>query len=864
MRIFFLALISAVLLLSLASGAMAQGTGGMTCPSTGWCQTWPVTGLPGFPPQSAGWNRLLFDTVMGRAVAWQEEPDTGVVTFSTAWYSYPYQPVVPSTGTPWREEATCGDRGSIAVYNHHGLTGASLTQSDLTFQLDTSACSTSCACGDPCNMNCQACLWPEQSLFNPGEIPAMWIDDEEMQYSSVNETTSDPHFGQVTLSARGIRGTSPAAHSISTDVFQGCPNPMGLLGDALTSITDHANSRHPWRNMAFDSKRERWWQATGKPENGTFRDTWFYCPNVNSFCPTAPAYTRVVASNAPPRTDSAVEYDSDHDVLLLYGGTNGGVETDTTYIFCIGFANPSYGCTTANQWFLVSTSCSGTRWDGSACNSDDNPGPGGRNTLSLTYDSFDHAFILFGGTNSSNDGCPGTNAPPWNGTNCPSEPNDTWVYDVPSRTWTQLSNSGNIPAPTRRPAIAYDSFRHQLTMWQGPTTCCSVPPPSGQYESGTYSLTINLSMKTANWTITNIGANGATQPPPPYSQAGSGAFQHNHAEENLVYDPADDVYIFVDLFPPSTDQLATWQLPGISLGGPPPPPKMVKLTPASATYGVQLAGTQSAPQPFTLMNTGSATVNITSIGFTGANPLDFAIPSQGTTCPVTGGTLNVGAQCIINVALAPQSAGSKSASLSVSDDAQGNPQTSTLTGSANDLNLGASPSGSTSATVTAGMTANYSLQVNPVDGFSDTVGLTCDSSSVPHSTCSVMPSSLNVNGAAAPFTVMVTTMSNAHLAPLSRFAPPKKLAPYRLWPVLLLSMLLGFSLLGLAAPPRRLAWGTALAMLLLLSLAGCGATGSGGGGGGGGNGTTPGTYHPTVTATVQGVSRPLKLTLIVN
>jgi hypothetical protein len=51
-------------------------------------------------------------------------------------------------------------------------------------------------------------------------------------------------------------------------------------------------------------------------------------------------------------------------------------------------------------------------------------------------------------------------------------------------------------------------------------------------------------------------------------------------------------------------------------------------------------------------------------------------------------------------------------------------------------------------------------------------------------------------------------------------------------------------------------------MLLLLSLAGCGATGSGGGGGG--NGTTPGTYHPTVTATVQGVSRPLKLTLTVN
>jgi hypothetical protein len=867
MRHIFLASMLAMLLLLSAGGAMAQGTGGQTCPPTGWCQTWPVTGLPGFPPQSAGWNRLLFDTTMGRAVAWQEEPDTGVVTFSTAWYSYGYLPVVPSSGSPWREEATCGDRGPIAVYNHHGLTGAALTQSGLTFQLDTSACSTSCACGQPCNKDCQACLWPEPSIFNSGEIPAMWIDDEEMQYSSVNETPSDPKFGQVTLSTRGIRGTSSAAHAISVDVFQGCPNPMGLLGNALASITDHANSRHPWRNMAFDGKRDRWWQATGKPENGTLHDTWFYCPNVNAFCPTAPSYTRVAGANAPPRTDSALEYDSDHDVLLLYGGTVGGAETDTTYIYCIDFANPSYGCSAANQWFLVATSCSGTRWDGTACNSDSKPGPGGRNTLSLTYDSFDHRFVLFGGTNDNNDGCPGTSAPPWNGTNCPSEPNDTWVYDVPSRTWTQLTNAGDIPAPTRRPAIAYDSFRHQLTMWQGPTPCCSSPPPAGHYEQGTYALTINLAKATANWTITNVGSGGATQPPPPFSQLGGGPHQANHAEENLAYDPANDVYIFVDLFPPATDQLATWQLPGVSLGGAPPPPKTVKLTPASASFTTQLAGTQSAPQPFTLANTGSATVNITRIDFTGANQLEFAIPSQGTTCPLTGGTLGVGAHCTIEVAFAPQSAGSKSASLIVADDAQGNPHTSTLTGTANDLNLGASSGGSTSATVTAGQTANYNLQVNPVNGFGGAVGLSCDSSFVPNSTCSVMPTSVNVSGAPALFSVMVNTKSNAQLTPLGRFTPLspftplKRFTPYRPWPALLLAVLVGLSFLGFAASRRRLAWGAALAMLLL-SLGGCGATGSGGNGGS--KGTPPGTYKVTVTASVQGVNRPLKLTLTVN
>lgn len=148
-----------------------------------------------------------------------------------------------------------------------------------------------------------------------------------------------------------------------------------------------------------------------------------------------------------------------------------------------------------------------------------------------------------------------------------------------------------------------------------------------------------------------------------------------------------------------------------------------------------------------------------------------------------------------------------------------------------------------------------------MDGFSGTVNLACDSSSVPKSSCSVTPTSLNVNGAPAPFTVMVTTMSNARAIPLGPFSLLKRFTLYRSWPALLLALLVGLSLLALAASRRRLAWGAALAMLLLLSLGGCGAIGSGGGGG---KGTPPSTYTVTVTTSVEGVNRPLKLTLTVN
>ena len=100
----------------------------------------------------------------------------------------------------------------------------------------------------------------------------------------------------------------------------------------------------------------------------------------------------------------------------------------------------------------------------------------------------------------------------------------------------------------------------------------------------------------------------------------------------------------------------------------------VLLTPTRIDFGNQPIGMASSSQPVTLTNTGEAPLTITNIGFTGANAGDF---SQTNTC---GTSVAPGASCTISIIFTPTMAGARSASLSVSDNAPGSPQTVTLTG----------------------------------------------------------------------------------------------------------------------------------------------------------------------------------------
>jgi Abnormal spindle-like microcephaly-assoc'd, ASPM-SPD-2-Hydin len=100
----------------------------------------------------------------------------------------------------------------------------------------------------------------------------------------------------------------------------------------------------------------------------------------------------------------------------------------------------------------------------------------------------------------------------------------------------------------------------------------------------------------------------------------------------------------------------------------------VTLTPSTLAFGNQKVKTASTARTITLANIGTAAVSITRIAFTGTNAADF---SQTNTC---GSSVAAGGSCTISIKFTPQATGTRSASLSITDNAAGSPHTAALSG----------------------------------------------------------------------------------------------------------------------------------------------------------------------------------------
>ena len=101
------------------------------------------------------------------------------------------------------------------------------------------------------------------------------------------------------------------------------------------------------------------------------------------------------------------------------------------------------------------------------------------------------------------------------------------------------------------------------------------------------------------------------------------------------------------------------------------------VSPTSLNFGNQKQNTTSAPQTVTLSNTGTAPLTISSILLGGTNAGDF---SRTTTC---GATLAAGANCTISVTFRPGKKGTRTATLTITDNSNAVPnsrQTVSLTG----------------------------------------------------------------------------------------------------------------------------------------------------------------------------------------
>jgi hypothetical protein len=262
--------------------------------------------------------------------------------------------------------------------------------------------------------------------------------------------------------------------------------------------------------------------------------------------------------------------------------------------------------------------------------------------------------------------------------------------------------------------------------------------------------------------------------------------------------------------------------------------------PTTLTFAGQLVTTTSAAQTVTVKNTGGSNLTISSApSISGTNASDFAI-ATGTTC-TSGSSIAANATCIINVTFTPPAgaAGSRTATLSIADNAAGSPQSVTLSGTAGDFTVSAQ-----GATINAGSTATIAVTVGSVGGFTGAVTLTC-TATIPDGSCNAPATAVT-----APGTANVTVSTQGSLVPPASDRKP----PISMQQAALVALALMLLLTLPVARRFRTRLGLAGAAAVLVLVAGCSHTLR----------TPSGSYPVTITGTSGSVTHAVTVTVTVN
>jgi hypothetical protein len=163
------------------------------------------------------------------------------------------------------------------------------------------------------------------------------------------------------------------------------------------------------------------------------------------------------------------------------------------------------------------------------------------------------------------------------------------------------------------------------------------------------------------------------------------------------------------------------------------------LSPQSLDFGNQALNVASNSQTVTLVNAGSAPLNITGIAVTG----QFSQTNNcGTVVPAGGGT------CAIQVTFTPTQTGPVTDQITISDDAAASPQTVTLTGAGvtSGGTISVSPTSLTFAAQTVGQTSSaQTVQVANTGNTAVTISsITATGDFAEADTCGNLPAVLNV------------------------------------------------------------------------------------------------------------------------
>jgi hypothetical protein len=107
--------------------------------------------------------------------------------------------------------------------------------------------------------------------------------------------------------------------------------------------------------------------------------------------------------------------------------------------------------------------------------------------------------------------------------------------------------------------------------------------------------------------------------------------------------------------------------------------QQISISPSSYDFGTVAAGSSSSPQIFTISDTGTADLIISSMSITGTDSDQFTL--QTVTCTSLTPTISSGGSCTVSVTFTPTSEGSKSASWQIiSNDSDSSPLNVSLSG----------------------------------------------------------------------------------------------------------------------------------------------------------------------------------------
>ena len=255
--------------------------------------------------------------------------------------------------------------------------------------------------------------WAQQTLS--GTVPGR-NGYLEINYDPISSRTI--LFG-ILATSTSIYSTNWQFYNSSSPSFEDIGGTDSLDNTAACATTWTGTwppARHPVGQMAIDTTRNRLWLYGGVCGGVDKSDLYYLSLGVT---PSTDTFTQVTAATTPNAKNSgAIVYSADDDVLFMLG-SDGGPQTHDNWVYCpssgsLTSAQTAAGCASANDWTEVAV-------------------VGGTQPAGIAFPRLvaigSHQVVMYGGSTGGS-----------------VVQNQTWLYTISTKTWTQKC-AGGCSAP---------------------------------------------------------------------------------------------------------------------------------------------------------------------------------------------------------------------------------------------------------------------------------------------------------------------------------------------------------------------------------------------------------------------------------